>query len=288
MAQVETFDPAAFKAGQRDEWSAAAPVWHRWIDTLEAEHCGRVVTRKLVELAGIGPGDTVLDVAAGYGEPGLAAAGAVEPGGRVVCTDIASEMLSVAGKRAEQAGIGNIEFVERDAEELDFPDESFDAVISRFGLMFLPDVAGALERFHRFLKPHGRLTASVWPPPAKVQFTSAMPIILNELELPPPPAGKPGMFALADAEALRALVAGAGFHDVETGTLEMVLEASSPEEFTRFIRDVARPIAALVEGEAPDVQERVWQKVTEGWAPFTTPDGRVRTVNEVSWIAGTK
>ena len=104
----------------------------------------------------------MLDVGGGYGEPSLAAAAIVGPEGRVVCSDISGPMLDFARERAEAAGFENVEFVESDAEELKFDEESFDAIISRACIMFLPDLLGTLRRFHSFLKPGGRFSASVW------------------------------------------------------------------------------------------------------------------------------
>lgn len=219
---ADSFDPAEFKAKMRTEWRSAATGWRKWHDVVEAEEGGQFHSAKLVELAGIGPGDVVLDVAGGYGEPSLTAARAVGPSGRVVCTDISPEMLAFGQERAAAAGLSNIEFVASDAEQLDFDDGSFDAVLSRAGLMFLPDVAGTLRRLHAFLKPGGRLAASVWGPPAEVQMAAGLPILFEELKLPPPPPGRPGIFALADAERLAALVAGAGFRDVATRTMNVV------------------------------------------------------------------
>jgi SAM-dependent methyltransferase len=255
---------------------------------VEAEEGGRLHSAKLVELAGIGPGDAVLDVAGGYGEPSLAAARAVGPGGGVVCTDLSGEMLAFGQERAATAGLGNIEFVETDAERLTFAEASFDAILSRAGLMFLSDVAGTLRRLRTFLKPGGRLAASVWGPQPKVQMTASVPVVFAELGLPPPPPGRPGIFALADRDRLAALVAGAGFRDVATGTLRVVFATETPEQFTAFIRDVAPTVTALVEGQPPEVQERVWRKVTGAWAPFQDAAGRVRTENEALWVVGTR
>ena len=159
MTGTTTFDPAQYKATIRSEWRDAAPGWRAWVEVLEAEDGGRAVSQTLVQLAGIGPGDAVLDVGAGYGEPGLPAARAVAPSGRVVCTDISAQMLAVGRERAAADGLDNLQFVECDAEELVFEEASFDAVLSRQGLQFLPDVAGVLARLHGFLKPHGRLGA---------------------------------------------------------------------------------------------------------------------------------
>jgi enediyne biosynthesis protein CalE5 len=288
MAPTETFDPVAFKEAQRTDWQAAAPGWRRWYDVVEAEAGGRVVSRKLVELAGLGPGDTVLDVATGYGEPALTAARAVGSGGRVVATDIAEDMLAFGRDRAFQAGLDNIEFLAADAEALRFEDETFDVIVSRQGLQFLPDVPGTLKAFHSFLKREGRLVAAVWGPLETVQFALPMPVIFKELELPPPPPGRPGPFALADADALARLVSDAGFRDVETGAVKVIYETASPEDFTQWTRDVAPPIVNLVKGQLPEVQERVWRKVTEAWAPLVTPEGRVRTENKAIWVAATK
>jgi enediyne biosynthesis protein CalE5 len=284
----DLFDPAEFKARMRTEWRAAAAGWRKWHDVVEAAEGGQFHSTKLVELAGIEPGDVVLDVAGGYGEPSLTAARTVGPRGRVVCTDVSPEMLAFGRERAAAAGLDNIEFVASDAEQLDFDIGSFDAVLSRAGLMFLPDVAGTLHRLHTFLKPGGRLAASVWGPQPTVQFTAAMPIIIAELQLPPPPPGRPGIFALSDADKLAALVAGAGFHDVETGTIKVVFTTDTTEQFTGFIQDVAPAIAALVDEEPPDVRERVWDKVTAGWAPFQDAEGRVRTENQAIWVVGAK
>jgi ubiquinone/menaquinone biosynthesis C-methylase UbiE len=286
MAQTELFDPVAFKDAQRTDWQIAAPGWRKWYDVLEAG--GEIVSRTLVELAGIGPGDTVLDVATGYGEPALTAARIVAPTGRVLATDIAGDMLEFGRSRAAQADLGNVEFVEADAEALSFDDESFDAILCRQGLQFLPDASGTLKRFRTFLKRDGRLAAAVWGPPDTVQFARPVSVILTALDLPAPPPGRPGIFALADRQALERLVTDAGFRDVETGTVTAVYETPSPEDFTQWTRDVAPPIANLLKGQSPEVQEQVWRKVTEQWTPLTTPDGRVRTENQAIWVAATK
>jgi SAM-dependent methyltransferase len=288
MTKTPSFDPAQYRDSIRTEWRDAAPGWRAWLEVLEAADGGRAVSRSLVQLAGIGPGDAVLDVAAGYGEPGLTAARAVAPGGHVVCTDISAEMLAVGRERAAAAGLDNVEFLEGDAEKLAFEEASFDAVLSRQGLQFLPDVAGVLARLRSFLKPHGRLAAAVWGPPQAVQFAAPVPLIRAELQLPPPPAGIPGPFALADAGQLAALVEAAGFTDVQTDTVTAIYQPGSAELATRWLRDVAPPITSLVDGRPPEVQERVWAKVTQAWAPYTTADGRVRLENQAIWVTGTK
>jgi hypothetical protein len=128
----------------------------------------------------------------------------------------------------------------------------------------------------------------VWGPPDTVQFALPISVIFKELELPPPPPGRPGIFALADAAALAHLVASAGFRDVETGTVTAIYETASPEDFTQWARDVAPPIVNLMKEHPPQEQERVWRKVTEAWAPLVTPEGHVRTENQAIWVGATK
>jgi enediyne biosynthesis protein CalE5 len=288
MTSAVTFDSVAFKEAQRSDWQLAARGWRRWYDVLEAEAAGQVVSRKIVEVARLEPGDNVLDVATGYGEPALTAARAVMPGGQVMATDIAPDLLAFGRERARRAGLDNVEFRESDAETLKFPDETFDAVLSRQGLQFLPDVAGTLKRLNSALRSGGRLAAAVWGSPDTVQFALPIPIILRELNLPPPPSGRPGPFALGNAQILAQLVADAGFRDIETGTVTAIYETASAEDLTRWVRDVAPPIARLTDGQPPEVASRVWRQVTAGWTPLLTSKGRVRTSNQAIWVAATK
>jgi SAM-dependent methyltransferase len=288
MTPSDAFDPVAFKENIRAEWRSAAAGWRTWLPVVEAEEGGQRHSAKLIELAELQLGDSVLDVGGGYGEPSLTAARAVGPQGRVVCTDISPEMLEVARERAADAGLSNVEFVARDAEELEFDDETFDAVLSRATLMFLPDVAGTLRRLHRLLKPGGRVSASVWGPPSAVQFAAAFPVVAQELGLPPPPPGRPGAFALGDPDRLRELVSGAGFRDVQTGTVTVVFETESPGRFTEFIRDVAPQLTTLISDHPAAVREQVWGKVTDAYRAFEGADGRVRTENQSIWVKGVK
>jgi enediyne biosynthesis protein CalE5 len=288
MTQAQAFDPIAFKQKMRQEWNDAAGGWRKWHHVVEGKDGGQHHSAKLIALARIRLGASVLDVGGGYGEPSLAAARVAGPNGRVVCTDISPGLLAYARERASEAGLRNVAFIEADAEQLDFEKESFDAIVSRALFMFLPDVPGTLTRLRSFLKPGGRLAASVWGDRSKVQFAAAGSIIAGELGLPPPPPGQPGLFALADQRRLGRLAREAGFQDVETGTTTVIFETATPAQFTEFIRDVAPPFSALLMDQTPDARERIWAKVTEAYRRFADATGRVRTTNEAVWVAGTK
>ena len=126
---------------QRERWDHAATGWKKWSGWLD-DRSG-VVSERLVALGGIEPGSRVLDVAAGLGEPALTAASKAGPDGAVVATDISAEMLAYGRERAGAAGMSNIEFMNSDASALDFPAESFDAAVSRWGIIFEPGWGGS-------------------------------------------------------------------------------------------------------------------------------------------------
>src|SRR5206468_7537286 len=173
------------------QWDSAATGWRKWSRLID-EGSSRV-SERLVELAGVEPGSRVLDVAAGYGEPSLTAARRAGPEGRVVATDISAEMLAFGRERAAAAGLENIDFVESDAASLEFPEASFDAALSRWGVIFEPDGEAAAARVRTFLKPGGRMAISSWGPPDRVPFL-AVPLrtATQQLNVAPPPPGTPG------------------------------------------------------------------------------------------------
>src|SRR3954453_17069662 len=153
-----TFDPVQYKATTRQQWEDAAEAWHRWGPTLET-WLGPA-PEKMLEAANISTGSRVLDVAAGGGGQTLAAARRVGPSGRVLATDISPRILSYAAEVTAEAGLTNVETREVDGEELDvLPESSFDAVISRVGLIYFPDRQSALAGMRRALRRGGRISA---------------------------------------------------------------------------------------------------------------------------------
>src|SRR3954447_25833146 len=186
--ESRTVDAGEFREGQRNQWNTAATGWRKWSELIDGAASG--ISERLVELAGVEPGSRVLDVAAGYGEPSLTAARRAGPEGTVVATDISAQMISFGRERAAAAGVGNIEFVESDAAGLDFPEGSFDAALSRWGIIFEPDGEAAAARVRGFLKPDSRMAISSWGPPDRVPFL-AIPIrtAMGRLGVDPPPPG---------------------------------------------------------------------------------------------------
>src|ERR1700733_7871607 len=162
----ETVTPQLLKERQRRDWDAAAEGWNKWWPTFErtAQH----VSDRLIELAHILEGSRVLDIATGNGEPAVTAARRVGPQGRVIATDQSEGMLGIARSRAASLGISNVEFRDTDGEKLDLTERDFDAIVCRWGLMFMPDVAAAIKGFNQRLAPGGWFATAVWSTADKV------------------------------------------------------------------------------------------------------------------------
>jgi SAM-dependent methyltransferase len=229
----------------------------------------------------------VLDVACGYGEPSLTAARRAGSEGSVVATDISAAMLAYGRERAQGAGIDNIEFVESAAIDLDFPADSFDAALSRWGIIFDPDGEGAAGRVRGFLKPGSRMAIASWGTPEQVPFLSLpMRTAMTKLDVPPPPAGTPGPLSRPTPEALGGLLEGGGFNDVEVEQTEVTFEWASPEDFTTFIKEIAPPISGMISPHPPEVQEETWQAITDATRDAAGGDGPVRFENVVLMATG--
>jgi ubiquinone/menaquinone biosynthesis C-methylase UbiE len=278
MASEPKMDAGKIRQQQRQQWDGAASGWHKWSDTIETG--AAPVSERMVELAGIGPGSRVLDVAAGHGEPSLTAAGRVGRDGSVVATDISAEMLALGRERAADAGLDNIEFVQADASSLEFADSSFDAALSRFGIIFEPDAEAAAAAIRRLLKPGGRLSISSWARPERVPFIAIpMQTAIRHLGVAPPAPGAPGPFARPTPEALKRLLEDAGFSDVEAEEEEVTFEWRSPQAFSAFARETLPPVRAMTAELSPDTQDETWEAITQAVRDANPPDGAVRLSN---------
>jgi enediyne biosynthesis protein CalE5 len=282
--EQNTIDAGDFREAQRNQWDTAASGWSKWEKLMDP--ATRAVSDRLVEMAGVGAGGRVLDVAAGLGEPSLTAARVVGDEGQVVATDISAEMLEFGQKRAADAGVDNIEFVQCAGAALDFPAESFDAAVSRWGIIFEPDGEGTAARVRGFLKPGSRMAISSWGPPDRVPMLG-IPVrtLIDLLGVTPPPPGTPGPLSRPTPEAIGGLLEGGGFSDIEVDELEVVLEYDSPEDFTTFIKEIAPPVTAMIEPHPPEKQEEAWNAITEA-VREASGGGQVRFSNLALVAAG--
>jgi SAM-dependent methyltransferase len=283
--EAKQIDPVEFRDKQRDQWNGAAAGWNEHSDFMD-RYAG-VVSERLVEAAGIKQGDRVLDVACGYGEPALTSARNVRGEGSVVATDISTEMLNFGRQRAAAKGVENIEFMQSDANSLDFPPESFDAAVSRWGIIFDPDGEGAAAKVRGFMKPGGRFAISSWGPPERVPFLAIpMKTAMEKLEIPPPPPGTPGPLSRPTEDAIGGLLEGGGFSNVEVEEFEIDFELDSAEQFTDFTKAIAAPIVAMISPHPEDVQRDTWNAITEAVRATADDEGRIKLSNQVLVAAG--
>jgi len=267
-----TFDPIRYKDTTRAQWQDAAAAWHAWGPTLQ-DWLGEATTLML-DTAGITSGGIVLDVAAGAGGQSLAAARRVGPSGHVLATDISPAILDHAAEVASAAGLANVTTREMDGERLDVEAATFDAVISRLGLIYFPDQAGALAGQYRALRPGGRISAIVYSTPDRNAFF-ALPvsIIRRRAQLPAPAPGQPGPFSLGGPGVLEDALRAAGFRDVGSQTVPAPLRMAAATECVRFERESFGALHQMLSLLTPEQRDEAWQEIATELARFEGPDG---------------
>ena len=282
MSGTETRQDTDYKEAVRREWTTAAPGWERWFDTAEAPTAGRVITASLLDEACLEEGDAVLDVGAGYGEPGLSAAAAVGPAGSVTCLDISGDMLAFAERRAREAGLDNVEFIEADIESYLLEPNVFDAVLSRAASMYATDPLSTLRRIHASLRPGGRLAVAVWAVPEKVAFAVPVGVMIEMGVIDPPPPG-PGPFALGGEGVLEDLVSTAGFADVRAGTASRCTRSPRPAPARSGSGTWPHPSPSS-SPTIPTTSRSRSGRAYQAWAPFQDETGIVRLPCTAVWV----
>ena len=208
---------------------------------------GRGVTEALVEYARPKPGMQVLDLACGTGEPGISLASRVGPEGRVTALDLSADLLEIADGRARQRGLTNFSTCQSDAHNLPFPENSFDLVACRFGVMFFTDVRNALAEIHRVLKPGGRCCFVAWGPFEQPYWSSTMGVVHAHVGGTLMSAGGPDMFRFSRPGSLSSELRRAGFDaEEETKTLPWTWPGSA-EEVWDYAQSVSTPFRPLLE-----------------------------------------
>ncbi len=220
-------------AEQRAAWTEQATAWDRWADRLE--RMAERFNQPLVEAAGPKPGDRVLDLASGIGEPGLTLHKAIQPGGRLVLSDLVPEMLQGAVRRFRDRGL-EAGFVVQDAQRLALADCSFDVVTCRFGIMFFPEPRLALAEVHRVLVAGGRAAFLVWGPLADNPMFQVTRGAVEAVLGPDPRQRDP--FRHAEPGALRGDFATAGFVSYVEKDLTFERHAKAGEPFWRAPLDM--------------------------------------------------
>lgn len=266
------FDADKFRATTRNQWEAAAEAWDRWSPLL-ARWLG-AATEAMMDAAGVVPGARVLDVAAGAGEQTLSAARRVGPTGHVLATDISPTILRYARAAADRAGLANVATRELDGERHDLlPAASFDAAISRVGLIYFPDQQRALAGIRHALRPGGRFAAVVYSTPENNPFF-ALPvgIIRRRAQLPPPLPGQPGPFSLGGEGVLARTLEQAGLRDVQVRKVDSPLCLPTAAECVRFERESFGALLQMMSGLDDEERAATWDEIESALARFETSE----------------
>ena len=250
------------KEQARQEFTRRAEGFRKWKPQEETQ--GRAATQILLRSARVKPGMQVLDLASGAGDPALALAEVVGPSGHVTATDLVPEMLVVAEEFARERGLANLSFRQADAEALPFPDQAFDVVTCRFGVMFFPNVQRALGEIRRVLKPGGCAAFVAWGPSEQnLQAWIPREVLRKYVGAPPPTPGPPDANSFAPVGTLSIALREAGFKRVQEESPTVPWPwPGPPEQYWERERD-AGATRRLVERLAPEQRERVEAEVIE-------------------------
>jgi SAM-dependent methyltransferase len=252
------------RSGLHAMWAAVAPGWGEHADYVE-EH-GAVITAAMLEAARLTPGDRVLELACGPGGAGIAAA---ERAADVVLSDVAAEMTAIAAARAAARGLTNVTTRVLDLEDIDEPDDSFDVVLCREGLMFALDPAGAVDEVRRVLRPGGRAAIAVWGPRERNPWLGLlMDAVSEQVGAPIPPPGVPGPFALGEDDRFAQALG-----DVAVSEVTITQRAASFDEWWSVRTALAGPLAKMLALQPPDAIAAMKARAREKLRPYADGDG---------------
>jgi SAM-dependent methyltransferase len=253
-------------------WGLVAPGWERNADFVDART--EKLTDAMLERVALQPGERVLELACGPGGLGLEAAERVGADGEVVVSDVAPQMTAIAAERARQRGLENVTTLELDLERIEQPDDSYDAVLCREGLMLVPEPQRAAAEIGRVLRPGGRAAISVWGPADRNPWLTAMLGSLGEqLGGTFPPPGVPGPLSLAEGGKLRSALSEGGFEELEVTEIEVPWRGASFDEWWERTSALAGPVAKLLEAQPPEAVEKIKARACDALARYETADG---------------
>lgn len=257
--------------GQRQDWNRVAAGWEKWDRFFDEQMA--YLNHRLVADARLHTGMKVLDLGSGTGYPALLAAQTVGPSGNVVCRDVAADMLTVAERKARRLGFTNVTFHTGDVTALPYDRASFDAITSRFCLMFLPEIPKAAAEIARVLKPGAWVAAAVWSAPEKnPSIGLAMGAIKQVIELPLPDPTAPGVFRLAKAGELADLFRQAGLVDLTDQEFLGEWSYASADEYYTSLMEIAAPVQNLMATLTDAQKQEVKRLITKAASNFRRGD----------------
>jgi SAM-dependent methyltransferase len=269
-----SFDANAYRDASLENWEEAAAGWVRRQQLLR--ELGEPVSHWMIDALAVQPGQRVLELAAGLGETGMLAAELVAPMGGVIISDQAEAMLAGARERAAELGLSNVEFQVINAEWIDLPVASVDAVLCRWGYMLMADPASALGETRRVLRPGGRLALAVWDAIEHNPWAQLPGQELGARGLAPAPLPgepRPGPFALGSEERVAALLEEAGFAEIEVHRMDVMRRHQSFEELWETTLDLSRIFHDTVMGQPDGEVAEIKAALRERFAPYIDAGG---------------
>lgn len=268
MSDETPYEGPTFKEAELEGWQAKAGNY----DDLLGQVTNRAIG-PLLDAAGVGAGTRVLDVACG---PGYGAGGAAARGANAVGLDLAPNMVAEAARNFPDA-----DFRVGEGDALPFGDGDFDAVVSSFGIMHMPDPDDAIAEARRVLAPGGRYAFTVWAAAEKHPYLSLVAGAVKahgDLGVALPPA--PDLFRFSDPGECERTLTGAGFTGVTAADIPLTWRTATAEGFLAMIRDSLVRTAMLMEGQEAGARERIDVAIVEAAAAFKVEDGY-----EIGWPA---
>jgi SAM-dependent methyltransferase len=264
-----------YHEASREQWSAAARSWARAAEEEETGASGDA-TPWMLAAAELRPGKRVLELACGAGRVGLQAASLVGPDGTVLCSDFSQEMVDAVADRVERLGVPNVETRLLDAQQLELPDDEFDAVLCRFGYMLMADPVQALRESARVLRTDGKLALAVWgTAETNPWLWLIIEALIDRLDAPLPEPGAPGPFSLGEPARLRTVCEEAGLNDVEVEEISTEQAYDSLDAWWEEILEVSGPLAAMLKALPDEDREAIRAKARVGGEEFLGDHGRV-------------
>jgi enediyne biosynthesis protein CalE5 len=271
-----------------NRWSASAPFWEKHRDVIRQMFAP--VTQALAADSGIGAGSTVLDIATGPGEPAASIAAMAGPQGKVIGLDPVPEMVAVARRSADRLGLKNTRFEVGFPEHLPFEPATFDAVISRFGVMFFQSPGEAVREMLRVLKPGKKLALAVWHFAETNPFFYAVQRVIDRYAAPAPPPepDAPDAFRFASPGKLKEILAEAGAAAPTERLLQFKIEAPiSAEEFWMVRCEMSERLREKLSHFSKEQLSEVRREAIEALGEYSS-GGAIRFPAEVLIVSGSR
>jgi len=268
-------------------WRDSAPFWEKHREIIRQMFAP--VTQALVEDGLIGSGHAVLDIATGPGEPALTIAALVGPEGKVFGIDPAPEMVEAARRATNHLGFRNAQFDVASADRLPFPADTFDAVVSRFGVMFFPSPVDALREMLRVLKPGRKLALAVWHFADRNPFHCVLSRVMERyVDSPAPAPDAPDAFRFATPGKLRDVLAEAGAMAPSERLLQFTVQAPiSVEDFWILRSEMSEKLREKLATLSREQASEVKRQMLEALRGYST-EGEMSFPAEVLIVSGTR